>query len=42
MLGEATFPYLECAAGADHSRLLCISHTVSANRLSLCQLVVWL
>ena len=29
------FPYLECAAGADHSILLGTSHTVPANKLSL-------
>ena len=39
MLGEvlkAGFPYLEGAVGADHSRLLCTSHTVPANKLIVC------
>ena len=31
---KAGFPYLECAAGAVHSRLLSTSYTVPANKHS--------
>ena len=45
VLGEVlktVLPYLERAADAMHSRLPSTSHTVPADRPSLCQLVVWL
>ncbi len=38
MLGKilkAAFPYMEYVSGADHSRLLCTSHTVPANKLKV-------